>query len=143
MISRRVLLGCLIATSLAACVDSTNYKPLRPYMSLPEILAALPHIQTEEELIAAFGPPDYSRRFLEPGGTRDYWKKYFDGLTPLDLLDTLPPETKLVGYQVMLSDAINPWVSDLYIAIDAEGRVVGWMHQGSKYKKDMGFYHGR
>ena len=111
-------------------------------MSLKAILVTLSHIRTEDELIVAFGPPDSSRRFLESGDTRDYWKKYFKS-TPSNLLDTMSPEAKLVGYQIILFDAINPWISDLYVGIDADGRVLGWMHQGSGHEKEMDFYHGR
>ena len=80
LLKRRAFLALAIFAPLSACVHDS--KPYRPVMTLDRVLARMPSLDTEYAVAAAFGPPDFSFRFLQRGDhdpfinefPRDRWK---------------------------------------------------------------------
>lgn len=144
MISRRTALGCVASILSAACVDTKDYKPYRPQMSLAQALETLRTIKTESALTAAFGRPDFSIDFLGSSDvtkTRASWRQYYSRSMPADLIETMAAGTKLDAYGILLFDSINPWRTYLYVAVGADGELLGWMHPGAGYEQQMRFDH--
>jgi hypothetical protein len=137
------LVGALFAT-LAACAHDT--KPYRPDMTLERVVAMLPSLTTESAVVAAFGPEDFSFRFLQQGPhdpvmneyPREHWQVH---ATPANLIDGLPVGTKILAYGFTTIDALNPWQIPLFVYVADDGRVLGWSHEAVGYEREMSFAH--
>ena len=131
-ISRRSLLAAFGTWLITACVSPYSYA--RPWHgSFEQFLELLPPISSGEELVRKFGDP-YDRELFQPGDKgnqylmnrwpRDRWEMKS---TPENLISTMAVDTQLLLYKFDNGDALNPSGGILFVCVDKDDRIVGWM----------------
>jgi hypothetical protein len=132
-ISRRSLFAVAFGSWFATgCVSPYRYS--RPWHgTFEQFLKLLPSIGSGQELIRKFGDP-YDRQLFQPGDKgnqylmnrlpRDQWDMKS---TPPHLVGTMAVDTQLLLYTFDNGDALNPSGGILFVCVDQDDRIVGWM----------------
>jgi len=135
VINRRSLLESVIFSGvLSACVSPRTALSGRKRTSLAGALLQVQAVHTEAEVIDRLGPPNGAAIF-DPGNEaestnmmnrfpRRKWPDSYLSVPPT-LLETLPARSRLIYYWF---DYGNHVAGDFDIAIDGQGRVLGWFY---------------
>jgi len=133
MLTRRKWVFLAASALTAACVTRTRSD--RPRMGLQRALQVLATLKTESRTLEEFGEPNGRVKFnpdspsdsyLPNRGSRSSWKHLVIS-APEGVLDTLPSGTELLLYEFTNSMPINPTVGVLFVCVDANHDIVGWL----------------
>ncbi len=106
-------------------------------LSLAQTLQILSSIDTGTKFIEKFGNPSYRTNFNhdDPGNSYrpnrrsiEKWKESMEFISPPNLIDSLPINSRMLLYYFQYGSAINPTGGVLFICVDENDLIVGWMY---------------
>jgi hypothetical protein len=105
-------------------------------VSFQDTLVTLNSVTTLSEFESAIGRSGFVNYFAHDDednsyrgfrNGRDYWNKLYIS-NPPGLMQIIAPRTRMINFEFLFNQPINPTSGRLFVCVDGNDRIIGWLY---------------